>query len=208
MLGTALPELTRAQRRTVEMAYFEGWTVEEVSEKRGSRSSTCGTIQLGVGLHRHTPLVSNTRVQRKTSQRTECVLHDARTVSSVLPSAGNRYGGTNWSRRCSGSYRRGWQNDLGNWRRPRLITSRPLFEKTDNQGWSALINGSLGVTSRGPEDAGVFRPQEALCTLHFRAILFLFFHRKNAFTPRHSVVFFKPSFPVCCSLRIGKAHWT
>jgi RNA polymerase sigma-70 factor, ECF subfamily len=35
MLGSALPELTTAQRRTIEMAYFEGWTVEEISERTG-----------------------------------------------------------------------------------------------------------------------------------------------------------------------------
>lgn len=35
MLGPAIAELSAAQRRTIEMAYFEGLTVREISEKTG-----------------------------------------------------------------------------------------------------------------------------------------------------------------------------
>jgi len=35
MLGPAIAELTAVQRRTIEMAYFEGLTVREISEKTG-----------------------------------------------------------------------------------------------------------------------------------------------------------------------------
>jgi RNA polymerase sigma-70 factor (ECF subfamily) len=35
MIGPAIAELNAVQRRTIEMAYFEGWTVEEISEKTG-----------------------------------------------------------------------------------------------------------------------------------------------------------------------------
>jgi RNA polymerase sigma-70 factor (ECF subfamily) len=68
MLGAALPELTTAQRRTIEMAYFEGWTVGEISEKTGESVVSVRHHHYR-GLRRLRDLIAEKRAKKTAKER-------------------------------------------------------------------------------------------------------------------------------------------